>query len=345
MNEVKPMSRLKCPLIFDSRDIFFSLVDYRNSRFTSENPDKIIEFYDSFKNRDDLIEWMKERPKGVAYIHEVEGDKDLIVVIPTADFSGKYARECRENIFKGLHMVFVESGGRGDFFFNIAHNCNIGIKKALEYNPKWVVVSNDDVYKIDAVSVLKKELSSINLDRIKVVFISQTKYHSYPASLATARIGRSILFSILGKLRRYQLSLERRYAVNHFLALSVYYYGLFFKRSHPKIRAIGNFGIFSKYFIRDVKGILFDETYISGGEDLDLSLVLCKEHYYVANWRLGDFYGSALGKNTPEGVRNIKGTTRRLRDVANMAYFNFKLDSGFFTQTLSNNEETEDETK
>ena len=45
---------------------------------------------------------MRERPKGVANIHEFEGDKDIIVVIPTADFNGKYAKECRENIFKGL---------------------------------------------------------------------------------------------------------------------------------------------------------------------------------------------------------------------------------------------------
>ena len=62
MSEVKPMSGLKCPLILDSKDVSYSLVDYRNSYFTSENPDKIIDFYDSFKNREDLIEWLKEKP-------------------------------------------------------------------------------------------------------------------------------------------------------------------------------------------------------------------------------------------------------------------------------------------
>ena len=35
---------------------------------------------------------MKERPKGIANIHEVEGNKDIIVVIPTADYNGKYAK-------------------------------------------------------------------------------------------------------------------------------------------------------------------------------------------------------------------------------------------------------------
>jgi len=37
---------------------------------------------------------MKERPKGASHIHEVEGSKEIIVVIPTADFIGKHAREC-----------------------------------------------------------------------------------------------------------------------------------------------------------------------------------------------------------------------------------------------------------
>ena len=104
------ISCLHSPVRYSQEGLFFSLVDYRNNYFTSDDPNEIIEFYNGFENRDQLIRWMKERPKGVANVHEVEGYKDIIVVIPTADFNGKYAKECRENIFKGLHMVFVESG-------------------------------------------------------------------------------------------------------------------------------------------------------------------------------------------------------------------------------------------
>lgn len=111
---------------------------------SSNNPS----FYNGFENREQLIQWMRERPKGVANIYEVEGDSDIIVVIPTADFNGKYARECRNNIFNGLHIIFVESGEVPDPYFNYAHNCNVGVKKAMEYNPKWVVVSNDDMVKL-----------------------------------------------------------------------------------------------------------------------------------------------------------------------------------------------------
>ena len=165
-NKILNISRLSFPLEFQYDELFFSLVDYRNNYFTSDEPYRIIEFYNGFENRDQLIRWMKERPRGIANIHEVEGDKDIIVVIPTADFNGKYAKECRDNIFKGLHIVFVESGGRGDFYFNSAHNINIGIKKALVYNPQWIVFSSDDMYKIDDISVLVSELKRLDYSQI-----------------------------------------------------------------------------------------------------------------------------------------------------------------------------------
>ena len=121
---------------------------------------------------------MKDRPKGVANIHEVDGDKEIIVVIPTADFNGKYAKNCRENIFKGQHIVFVESAEIPDPYFNGAHNVNIGIKKAIEYNPKWIVFSGDDMVKIDDVKVLKEELMKLDETRYDVVFTNPSEYHS-----------------------------------------------------------------------------------------------------------------------------------------------------------------------
>ena len=158
-NKILNISRLRCPIEFQYDEFFFSLVDYRNNYFTSDDPYRIIEFYNGFENRDQLIRWMKERPRGIANIHEVEGDKDIIVVIPTADFNGKYAKECRDNIFKGLHIVFVESAEIPDPYFNGAHNVNVGIRKAMGYNPKWVVFSGDDMYKIDEVTKLINVLS------------------------------------------------------------------------------------------------------------------------------------------------------------------------------------------
>ncbi len=99
-------------------------------------------------------------------------------MIPTADFNGNYAKECRDNIFKGLHIVFVESGGRGDFYFNFAHNCNVGIKKAMEYNPKWVVFSGDDAYKIDSPNILRSQLKEIDNGLVGISHIDPPRSYS-----------------------------------------------------------------------------------------------------------------------------------------------------------------------
>lgn len=48
----------------DPNNIFFSLVDYRINLFTSKKSSDILHFYGSFHTKEELIEWMKERPEG-----------------------------------------------------------------------------------------------------------------------------------------------------------------------------------------------------------------------------------------------------------------------------------------
>lgn len=316
MSEVKPMSGLKCPLILDSKDVSYSLVDYRNSYFTSENPDKIIDFYDSFRNRDDLIEWMKERPKGVANIYEVDGDKEIIVVIPTADFNGKYAKECRENIFRGLHIIFVESGGRGDFYFNIAHNVNLGVKKAMEYDPKWVVFSGDDMYKIDKVMTLKEQLRTLNNEAVDVVFTKPSNYHSAPERMAEKNILFDLFYGITNEdAGREIIKLSKKYDIKYFLCPASGIFSRLFKKGY-EFAEIQSFGIFSAEWVRKVNCNILDETFINAGEDTDLSLRFSLDRSRVAfiDYRIGGIIGGTLGI----------GVERGLRSIAGLCYLNFK---------------------
>lgn len=330
MGEIKSMNRLRCQLANDSKD-FFSLVDYRNSRFTSSDPDKIIEFYNSFKDRDDLIEWMKERPKGVANIHEVNGDKEIIVVIPTADFNGKYANECRENIFKGLHIVFVESGGRGDFYFNIAHNINKGVKKALEYYPKWIVVSGDDVIKVDPINKLINSLSKIDNSSIDTVFTFPSSYHSAPMILCSPNIVFKTAIKVLRFLSRRVYYAEKAYSqmrrFNNHISFPRYEnspsllyrfmnYVLF--KKYKNFVNILSFGIFSSNFIRR-SGELYDETYINEMEDTDLSVRLSDAgRVATVDFTIKEKIGATLGH----------GILRTLRTVPGWSYFSYKMDRG-----------------
>ncbi|MCL4326550.1 MAG: hypothetical protein M1481_07030 [Candidatus Thermoplasmatota archaeon] len=329
MNRIIYRSKLKSPLTKDFDKHLFSLADYYNSLFTSNDPKKIMEFYNHFKTNEELIEWMKDRPKGVSYIHEVDGNKDIVVVIPTVDINGKYAKTCKDEIFKGLHIIFVESGV-GNYYFNYAHNVNVGIKKALVYNPKWIIVSNDDMYKIDPPEKLVKELSKIDCSKVDAVFTKRTRYHSVPTY-----IGRITNLYILYLLLTFQL--ERIYFHKKF---NIKYNFILSERHSLSIKALArkyltpnichncefivtmSFAIFSSNFFRKVNNY-YDETYINAVEDSDISfrLFLENRNYTIIDYKIGDMEGMTFGK----------GKLRDLRSRASTVYFNYK-----FQKYLSN---------
>ena len=324
-NSKPERSRLFCPLNLSMSELFFSLVDYRNNYFTNNDPNKIIEFYNGFENRDQLIQWMRERPKGVSNIHEVDGDKDIIVVITTADFNGKYARECRDNIFKGLHMIFVESGGRGDFYFNYAHNCNLGIRKAMEYSPKWLIVSNDDMSKIDNVKILMKELLTLP-SSVSVAFAPNGEH-----IVADWQIGRTNLIGTLaqyliprkGNLKYYAdiLRLRKKFEVKYMTLNSKFsfkeWHEFLYRRTNEKFKISGVFNLFRTDYLRQAENETFDETFINGAEDTDLYLKVRRSSTITAtiDYKIANLRGRTLGN----------GRDRNLREICNHAYLNYKI--------------------
>ena len=318
-------SKLKCGISKMENAPFFSLVDYRNNYFTSSESEKIMGFYEGFENSEQLVKWMSDRPGGVSRIFEVEGNKEIVVVIPTGDFKGKYAKRCSEEIFTGLHLVFVESGGRGDFYFNYAHNCNIGVKKALEYNPKWIVVSNDDMVKIDDVDVLRNELSNLNPEKLKTVFTGQSSYHSYSTTVGIKRriigeLGYLLNYSLKGKLRDF-LDIKRilkKYNVAwdqgpRNLLLSK----IFLKVVHTFV--IGScFSILSGKWCEKVGGNVYNECYINGVEDWEQSIMLTMNSadYSYIRYKIGDLVGQTMPADY----------IRSLRNVCNVVYFNARIE-------------------
>ncbi|MHB1830561.1 MAG: hypothetical protein ACYCO0_04165, partial [Candidatus Micrarchaeaceae archaeon] len=71
-------------------------------------------------------------------------------------------------------------------------------------------------------------------------------------------------------------------------------------------------------FIRKNYGKIFDETFISGFEDFDLSLKLSldKINYSILNFRIDSLGAGTLGK----------GKQRYCRDIANHIYFSYKVE-------------------
>jgi len=331
---------LQCPR--DNNDkIFYTLMDYLNNLFISNDPKDILRFYDYFENRDQLIKWMNERPKGNYRIVEFNNEEnDIIVVIPTMDVNGKLAKTCRDDIFKGLHIIFVESG-RGNYYFNYAHNCNAGIKKALEYNPKWIVLSNDDMYKIDEVEILKNELSKIDHKDYNVVFAKQSDYHTIPCYIYKYNIY-NYFFDVLILLYLkyfYQLKVQQFKLINNY---NVKYWVRYNNKSKKILKLINNlldtkikntdfiqmvdFVIFSSNLFKKFENFYFDETFINAAEDSDLSfkIKINKIKYKIINYQISDFVGLSLGKYELRAMRSAIG------DV----YFSYKFET-FYLDKLN----------
>ncbi len=329
MNELKKIEKIG---LYDEVDksfkyLSFSLVDYRNNYFTSNSLNKIEEFYEGFENREELIKWMMERPKGFPIIHSIEGDSEIIIVIPTADFNGKFAKECREKIFKGVKIIFIESGSNKDFYFNFAHYVNTGISRAMQYNPKWIIFSGDDMYKIDDITKLNRQLSTFDADVVDMVYTRPSRYHSIPVCLGKSRILRNLAFLMVLR-RKKQLDLERRFKVSFFsyprCRLNKFFFNCYFKYT-----AIATFAIFSRKLILSLDKKPYDETYINAAEDIDLDLRLNSKIIKTVeiDYKIGDYIGSTLGNNN----------NRRMREISGYTLLNYKIERGIISlrQTIS----------
>ena len=303
----------------NDNNIFFSLVNYRNEFFSSKDPLKIIEFFDSFENKYSLINWMKERPHGACKIHEVNGDKDIIAIILTADYSGKYSWACRNEVFHGIHMIFVESGEAPDPYFNISHNKNEGLKLALQYNPKWIIISNDDVFKVEDIKILKKELLTFDSNKYDVIRITEGKYHSRNFYIGlTTKLYSLYIFLTRNNISKQLLRLQKKFDVRYNMGDWKAKYLRVLKKT---IRYVDdtNFYILSGQYVEKQNGQIFDEVFINHREDTDFSLQIKYTNLNdgIARFQIGDLIGSTLGT----------GPDREMRKLASDIYFNYKWSS------------------
>ncbi len=298
------------------------LSDVRNNLYLSDNEHEILKFYDSFGSVTDLVSWMRNRPKSVANIVRVKGKTDdIAVVIPTISANGDFAKTCLK-IFDGFELIFVESGP-GDRYFNFAHNCNVGFKYVLDnLSPSWIVYSNDDMYSIDPPLTLEKELWKIG-GNTSVVFAGMSAhYHSYVSRFLHPSYTHYILSRIIGGSMRITADIQRKFNIDYLpvwsgnASLKGKISGKILQREVASVINSGSFGIFNYEYVKKVSGNVYDDTFLSGLEDIDLSVRIASEGtvYSFINYRIGDLVG----------MSSSGGVVRYLKNMANYAYLNAK---------------------
>ncbi len=275
-------------------------------------------FYKELRGIDDVLEWVKRRPRAEPRIYEMPGDTEIVVIVPTAGHEGIYARNIKE-IFRGLHIIFVESSGP---YFSYSYSCNYGFKYALKmYKPRWYILSNDDMMMGDPPDKLKQELSTINDKNIATVFTHPPGvYHSYPVYLVKFKELYGILYSMyIGVACRCVVpNFYRKFRIKY--GLGAFVKGSFFDKirsiialSNISVKKIkkylitGSFSIFSHYFVEKYNGEIFDTSYLMSREDFDLSIRIFEEEerYDFINYSIKDMIGGTLGKGPLRSLKSL----------------------------------------
>ena len=283
--------------------------------FYGTQVEQVARFYHHFEDAASILKWVRERKNGRADIFEVDGDRNIVVVIPTRDHHGKYSLHCSNHIFKGFQQVFVESGSdiRG---FNYARNCNIGLKRALKYQPSWIILSNDDMYMIDKPETLTGELAGKDPERYVSLFTSPPgDYHSYLGGFGLTTHLRNLALRVTGNLQREQLQIEQKFSIRIVPAYPNRIRRILSKRNRF-FHITSSFSIFSGKFVKEKSGAVFDEMFLNMWEDTDISYQISRNPEYLSfiNYRIGDMIGSSFG-NT--GARHLRSMVSRI-------YFNIK---------------------
>ncbi|MCW6159760.1 MAG: hypothetical protein LVQ95_01570 [Candidatus Micrarchaeales archaeon] len=294
--------------------------------YSSKNIADVVKFYDSFNTAESLVKWMKNRPSEKMRIFEQEGDKSIIIVIPTPDVNGARATFCK-GFYSDFHIIFVESSGR---YFNFARSCDLGVKLALKYSPDWIVISNDDIKKIDEPAILKAELDKLQGRELKGVYI---KWGDKPPM--NCSIVRStnplldLLYRFKGDTSRKIWALNKKFGIRYagyvtdpkeikgsaFITLKE----RFARAMLGEVRRFtleGPFQIISYDFAKSVDGAVFDGTFINSYEDLELSYEISRQSvdYEYINFKISWEKGGTFGTDD----------LRWIRSLANKVYFNYK---------------------
>ncbi|BFI73752.1 hypothetical protein YN1_7390 [Nanoarchaeota archaeon] len=275
--------------------------------YYSDKVEDIIKFYYCFDSIEELIEWMKSRPSAPINIVEKEGNSDIVFVIPTPNANDELTQNLSKSL-NGFHQIFVESSGK---YFNYARSINRGVKEALKYNPKWIIVSNNDIIIKDDINKLYQKLMEIDNKKYDAVIGAGGKY--------SFELCKFNILSNLAIFTKYKdkFKILKKFKVNYY----IYQYIKFFRIVCNTVMSVRNIAFFGEFTIISPKyiienNLLFDETYINGVEDVNLFLdIINRMKFSKIYLKLEHLSGQTLGVGDK---RNIKG-------LINMIYLNYKI--------------------
>ena len=288
-----------------------NLKDVEADYFGTE--EQILKFYEEFQNYRSLIRWLKRvKKKEPKIIVKKSKITKVVAVIPT-----RYAKNIAnlKKKYGGISLVIaVNQKSMGHF--NYARSLNKAIKEALKMKPLWLIIANDDIKDVGKTSDLIRSLDCIDNRHIDVVFPDYiTKYpYTHKVILVRYRFYSGLLLRIIRKKTFVKYLLHKKYGIKIFAQPSSWRERLVFKKI-CSFTNIGDFSIISSNFIKKNGGKLFDDTFLNGNEDTEVSLKFKADRIRYIDYKMDCGYGgNSLGHNQE----------RFLRDIATQCYIYHK---------------------
>lgn len=295
--------------------------------------DNFLQFYDNFDSVKELINFFRsrKRPKISLFYMPSETGSEITAVIPTKSVETDHVKRLIRKL-RSLNILFVESNGP---FFNFSYSMNVGIREAIRLRSRFIMLSNDDVFPLNYITQLEDEVvkNGVDYDIFLPNITNGTEYVSsmqkiYIQSWATNHIiSNSAISSIIqsstsqsarffvNKLKIYRDHDILKYIVlrnhdpifrNGYLRLAGNVLEHLSKRFHRELIEINNIQPVSILKADILKRETFDESFVNGGEDTDLSVRLAISGARVSNLKesFQDVGGYSLMHNQDRILKN-----------------------------------------
>ena len=288
-----------------------NLKDVEADYFGTEQ--QILRFYEEFKNYSSLIRWIqsvkKKEPKIIVKKSKIT---NVVAVIPT-----RYAKNIGglKKKYGNISLV-IATNQKDEGHFNYAYSINKAINEALKMKPFWLIIANDDIKDVGKISYLIRILDSIDNKRVDVVFPDYaTKYpYTHKVILVRYRFYSGLLLRIIRKKTFVKYLLHKKYGIKIFAQPSSWRERIVFKKIYS-FTNVGDFSIISSNFIKKNGGKLFDDTFLNGNEDTEVSLKFKTNRIKHIDYKMDCGYGgNSLGHDQE----------RFLRDIATQCYIYHK---------------------
>jgi|GEM_PF-4819586 hypothetical protein len=238
--------------------------------FYQQSFDAVSEFFSSFSSETEIIEWMRKRKKQDPVISEAEGEDDIIAVIPGNNHTEMMGSTSNKDLFTGFRKIYSGTGsGRPNFPICV----NEGIKRALKYEPEWIVISspNTNVYgkSLDLRNAVK--LASYEDNRILIPGPS-------PVKSRYMRIGKRNLFSgklNINRLEKWAYGIEENLSSRFgdiYIAEPMDILHRAMQRWTFSVPNISSFIVLSGKWLKSIDGHVMDETFTSAYCGVDFSI-------------------------------------------------------------------------